>query len=225
MMTDDKANPKGAAGRAKIPLHLWPASATAAGSLGFLEGELKYGRNNYRATDVAASVYVAAAKRHIDAWFEGQEVSPDYKVPHLGNALACLAILVDAQANGSLIDDRNFTKREDGYAELVAELTQVVVFLKAQLGDRTPHHWDRRDQVQQMQGVQEEFAFGEPKATDPKIGKATEDARNMANGLPKDNPEDCACLACQIAAAIDAQRKQPNSVRTITLSDLLNGKF
>ena len=146
MNSPDQANPKDAAGRAKLPLHLWPASATAFGSIGLLEGELKYGRNNFRATDVAASVYVAALRRHIDDWMEGAENADDTGSPHLGNALACLAIIVDAQVNGTLIDDRNFVPQAGAYGRLVAMLTAQSVKLKAMFGDSTPKHYDKRDE-------------------------------------------------------------------------------
>lgn len=141
------SNPKDAAGRAKLPLHLWPTTATAAGALGFREGELKYGRNNFRASKVSASVYVAAAKRHIDSWFEGADNTSDYGTPHLGNALACLAILVDAEVNGSLIDDRNFTAMPGAYDAYMAKLTLLSAKLEAELAARKPKHWDRRDSV------------------------------------------------------------------------------
>src|SRR6187402_3017055 len=77
-------NPKDQMGRAKAPLHLWPASATLLGAMGLYEGYLKYGRANWRASDVAASVYVAAAKRHLEDWFEMGDLI------HLGNALATI---------------------------------------------------------------------------------------------------------------------------------------
>lgn len=141
----DASNPKDAAGRAKLPLHLWPASATAYGSLGFLEGECKYGRNNFRGTSVAASVYVAAAMRHITAWFEGEENSADTGNPHLGNALACLAILVDAKVNGTLIDDRNFVPDPGAHGRMIEALVQQSASLKAQFADKKPKHYDARD--------------------------------------------------------------------------------
>lgn len=156
------ANPKDATGRAKLPLHLWPASATAAGCVGFLEGELKYGRNNFRASDVAASVYVAAAKRHIDAWFEGQENSPDTGSPHLGNALACIAILVDTQVNGTLLDDRNFVPSPEAYESWVATLTTQCKSLKHQFATLVaPKHWDRRDQVAAEQASAKSLMAGD----------------------------------------------------------------
>lgn len=141
---NDKANPKDAAGRAKLPLHLWPATATAMGCMGLLEGELKYGRLNWRATPVYASVYVSALKRHVEAWFEGEDLASDSGNPHLANALACLAILVDAKAHGTLIDDRQFAPSA-GYANLVAQLTQQTDQLKRLYGSKQPKHYDRRD--------------------------------------------------------------------------------
>jgi hypothetical protein len=141
------ANPKDASGRAKLPLHLWPASASALGCIGLLEGELKYGRNNFRATPVAASVYVAAAKRHLDSWFEGEDAASDTGSDHLGNALACLAILAEASTNCTLVDDRNFVPNEGAYAALVARLVRQGGSLKAQFKEHNPKDWDRRDQV------------------------------------------------------------------------------
>jgi hypothetical protein len=41
-------NPKDGIGNTKLPLHLWPFSATAQGSLALLDGMLKYGRLNWR---------------------------------------------------------------------------------------------------------------------------------------------------------------------------------
>ena len=138
------ANPKDAAGRAKLPLHLWPPAATAYGALGIREGELKYGRNNFRATPVLASIYVAAAKRHLDAWMEGEE-STEFKIPHLGNALACLAILVDAKVAGTLVDDRNYAPDAEAYGRMVEELTTVAAGLPEFFKDKNPKHWDARD--------------------------------------------------------------------------------
>lgn len=141
-------NPKDLVGRTKLPLHLWPPSATAMGCLGLLEGNEKYGRTNWRATPVLASVYVAAAMRHLDDWREGNDNATDSGNPHLGNALACIAIIVDAAAHGTLIDDRNFQPGSgDGYQRLVATLTPQVGALMTKFGGVKPKHYDRRDQA------------------------------------------------------------------------------
>lgn len=99
-------NPKSISGIKKVPLHLNPPSALIYMALGFADGSVKYGPFNWREKSVAASVYLAAVKRHIEAWQDGEENAPDSGYPHLAHALACLAILVDAQSVGNLVDDR-----------------------------------------------------------------------------------------------------------------------
>jgi hypothetical protein len=105
------------------------------GCLGFLDGALKYGRSNFRAIGVRASIYVDAVKRHVNAWFEGEDIDRDSGLPHMAHALACLAILVDADAAGVLNDDRQYP---GGYRVLVEQLTAHVERLKTKYADRTP---------------------------------------------------------------------------------------
>jgi hypothetical protein len=136
-------NPKDAIGADKLPLHLWPSTATAAGCIGLLEGALKYGRSNWREAGIRPSIYIDACKRHLDAWFEGEEFAPDTGSPHLGNAIACLAILIDAQAAGKMNDDRQY--RGAGYRKTVDELTPHVARLKALFRDKSPKHWTIKD--------------------------------------------------------------------------------
>ena len=131
-------NPKDAIGSQKLPLHLWPTTATAMGCLGLLVGALKYGRANWRRSGVRASIYFDAASRHLNAWFEGEATDPDSGVPHLAHALACLAIIVDAEAAGLLVDDRQYP---GGYRSLIERLTPDVARLQALHEGRTPKHW------------------------------------------------------------------------------------
>lgn len=135
-------NPKRAFGTNKLPLHLWPATATALGSLAMLEGALKYGECNYLATDIRASDYLDAIDRHMKAWSQGETCAPDSKIPHLGHALACIAIIADAEAAGTLIDDRPLT---GGYLELVGRLTPLVAELRARHADKNPRHYTIAD--------------------------------------------------------------------------------
>lgn len=100
-------NPKSLQGAKKAPMQLVPAVATIYMAKAFADGARKYGPANWRETGVAASVYVAAAKRHIDLFYDGgEDVASDSKVKHLAHAMACLGILLDAEACGKLIDDR-----------------------------------------------------------------------------------------------------------------------
>lgn len=101
------SNPKDLFGMKKLALHLVPASSTAYQSLAMEDGARKYGPYNWRDNKVVASIYVSAAKRHLDAWFDSREENAlDSGVPHLGHALASIGILVDAMETGNLIDDR-----------------------------------------------------------------------------------------------------------------------
>lgn len=136
-------NPKDKIGSLKLPLHLWPTTATAMGCLGLLEGREKYGGQNFRAGGVLASVYISACKRHLDAWFEGEELAPDSGVPHLANALACIAIIVDADSQGALVDDRAYSN--GGYRRLVERLTPLVSLIQAAHADKDPHHYTIQD--------------------------------------------------------------------------------
>lgn len=140
---DSNPNPKDVAASGKLPLHLWPTSATIYGTLALLEGALKYGRGNWRDRGVRASVYVDALARHVSAWFEGQDNAPDSGLPHLAHALACLAILVDAQMTGKLIDDRQF--HGEGYRAFLDEATEHVARLKEIHADKAPHHFTIQD--------------------------------------------------------------------------------
>lgn len=136
------SNPKDMIGSGKLPIHLWPNTATAMGCIGFLNGMLKYGRSNFRIHGIRASIYYDAAKRHLDAWFEGEETDPDDGVPHLAAALACIAIIVDAQAAGKFNDDRAVA---GGYRALVERLTPQVAYLKKLHAAKEPKHYTIAD--------------------------------------------------------------------------------
>lgn len=102
----DKTNPKDLLGIKKVPLGEVPAVAIAHECCAMLDGDLKYGFRNWRENDVQARIYTDAARRHISAWEEGEDYAADSGVHHLAHARACLGILLDAQENGNLIDNR-----------------------------------------------------------------------------------------------------------------------
>lgn len=99
-------NPKTRFGIKKTPLHLVPPAAVKAEAEAFADGANKYGPYNWREKGVSASVYIAACKRHLDDWWDGQQRASDSGVHHLGHARACLAIIIDAETFGNLNDDR-----------------------------------------------------------------------------------------------------------------------
>lgn len=99
-------NPKDLLGAKKVSLNLVPASSLIYQALAMEDGAKKYGPYNWRANKVIASIYIAAAMRHLQAWHDGEEVAEDSQKPHLAHALACLGIIVDAKETGNLVDDR-----------------------------------------------------------------------------------------------------------------------
>lgn len=99
-------NPKDLLGILKVDLSSVPPVSILYEALGMQDGKMKYGAFNWRENKVIASIYYAAAKRHLDAWFDGQENAEDSGYPHLGHAKACIGIVIDALETGNLVDDR-----------------------------------------------------------------------------------------------------------------------
>ncbi len=100
------SNPKQAYGDKKIPLHLVPPSAIAYMGLALKEGAKKYEPYNWRENNVEYMTYIGATMRHLMAVIDGEDTDPDSGYPHLAHALASLAILVDANTGGNIIDNR-----------------------------------------------------------------------------------------------------------------------
>lgn len=137
------SNPKDLIGCNKVPLHLWPESATVHGSLALLEGALKYGRTNWREYGVRSSIYIDACRRHMLRWFAGQDMDPDSGVHNLGHALACLAIIVDAETNGRLVDDRNYNELKT--VELLDSMADMVAQIRDKHRGKDPKHYTLAD--------------------------------------------------------------------------------
>lgn len=99
-------NPKTAIGVTKVPLHLVPPSAKHFLGLALADGARKYGAYNWRDHAISISVYKAAAERHLDAFWDGEDLAPDSQVHHVAHAMACCALILDALTIGKLNDDR-----------------------------------------------------------------------------------------------------------------------
>ena len=116
-------NPKDKFGAAKPPLHLIPPVAQLYEAQVMDFGERKYGPYNWREHPVKLTVYVAAAMRHLLCLLDGEDVDPESGAPHEAHARACMGILLDARANGKLVDDR---PSPGAAARVIAELTKKV---------------------------------------------------------------------------------------------------
>ena len=99
-------NPKTAIGALKVPLHLVPPSAKHYLAMALADGAKKYGAYNWRDAAISISVYKSALERHMDAFWDGEELAPDSGVHHVAHAMACCALILDAMSIGKLHDDR-----------------------------------------------------------------------------------------------------------------------
>lgn len=100
------ANPKQPHGDKKVPLGYVPSGAMLYMAKAFKEGARKYGPLNWRITKVEAMTYAHAALRHFYQWLDGEDIDPESGQPNIAHAMACLAILADAEATNNLIDNR-----------------------------------------------------------------------------------------------------------------------
>jgi hypothetical protein len=106
MIATKDTNPKDAVGIKKAPMSTVSSLVLQEVGVAMLEGARKYGRHNYRVAGVRASVYHDAAMRHLNAYWEGQDVDPDSGLSHITKAIAGLIVLRDAQINSKFTDDR-----------------------------------------------------------------------------------------------------------------------
>jgi len=122
-------NPKTRAGAAKPALIsvIPTASLLHLGEVMKL-GANKYGPFNWRETPVPAETYMDAAMRHLLSWQDGENKDPESGMSHLAHVMACMAIIIDAEENGMLDDNRpkagrvgemisNFQDHGDFYAK------------------------------------------------------------------------------------------------------------
>lgn len=107
-------NPKTQFGAVKPGVYYTPPIPLYEYSLAHMQGALKYGHFNWRDDPVSISTYADACKRHIDLFLEGQRDASDTGIHNLAHAMCCLSIIMDAEAHGTLIDDRKISAGDDG---------------------------------------------------------------------------------------------------------------
>lgn len=148
-MTDIKVNPKDAIGIRKAPMSTIPMNVVAEVGVAMLEGACKYGRHNYRAAGVRASVYFdAVVSRHLTDWWEGQDVDPESNLNHITKAIAGLVVLRDSMIRGNWIDDRPPASDHAYRANLNAIAENII----SKYADKTPHHYTNSDVIEQPKG-------------------------------------------------------------------------
>lgn len=107
-------NPKTAYGKAKPPMQFVPPAALLELGLVMEHGASKYGPMNWRKDPISASTFYDALMRHAFQYWDGNDRDLESRCKHVAHIMSCCAILLDAEVNGTLIDDRP----EKGCSEL-----------------------------------------------------------------------------------------------------------
>lgn len=119
-------NPKDLVGISKVSMSVFPLGVVLETTLALMEGARKYGRHNYRAAGVLASVYFDAACRHLFAWWEGEDIDPDSGVSHIVKAIACLVVLRDSMRAGNWVDNRPIVTEQEGWVKTLNEMSKDI---------------------------------------------------------------------------------------------------
>jgi hypothetical protein len=104
--SDNPDNPKDKFGKAKVCVHFIPMIAMAMEAIVMRVGAIKYGWFNWREKKVEAETYLDGMWRHYALWQAGEDNDDETGVSHLASVRAGCGILIDAQAQGMLIDNR-----------------------------------------------------------------------------------------------------------------------
>ena len=140
MTTVKETNPKDIVGTSKAPMSTVSAPVIAEIGVAMLEGACKYGRHNYRAVGVRASVYYDATMRHLMDWWEGQDIDPDSGMSHVTKSITSLVVLRDAMIQNMVTDDRP-PSSQDFYVELNKKAAAIIEKYK----DKSPRHYTIED--------------------------------------------------------------------------------
>lgn len=99
-------SPKKFFGSKKPSPHFIPPVAIIEESVVMALGAAKYGAFNWQDNPIDASTYYDAAMRHLMIWYAGEDLDEESRASHLAHVRACMAILIDSQASGIMIDNR-----------------------------------------------------------------------------------------------------------------------
>ncbi|WP_417659979.1 dATP/dGTP diphosphohydrolase domain-containing protein [Pseudidiomarina sp.] len=183
-MSEKPTNPKDMMGVMKAPMSTVSAPVMAEVGVAMLEGALKYGRHNYRAVGVRASVYYDATMRHLMDWWEGQDIDPDSGMSHITKAITSLVVLRDSMIQENWVDDR-----PPHSPEFYSELNQKVAALREKYSDRSQVHYTQTLMSAQF-GQQNTLDYRDPR-TVAGVDVAFETEKHM-----NFTPEQCECHRC-----------------------------
>jgi hypothetical protein len=107
-------NPKDVAGAQKAPLRYVPPALDIEVAPVLALGARKYGPFNWRGQSITLETYLEAIERHCAAVRDGEWIDPESGRPHVAHIGAGAAIVLDADAYGTL--DRSFIDEHPGPA-------------------------------------------------------------------------------------------------------------
>ena len=138
-----ETNPKSLASSNKAPMAVVPANVLMEISVALMEGALKYGRHNYRASGVKASEYYSATLRHLFSWWEGEDTDADsLGISHITKAISSLIVIRDAMMRDQLNDDRPPKSNMPDFQEHITKL-------KEKYKDFDPKHYTELNKNEQ----------------------------------------------------------------------------
>lgn len=109
--TTVNTDPKSIHAEQKPQLQLLPPIFLTATARCMELGAKKYGKWNFRENKVECQTYIGAMLRHIMQYQDGEDVDPESSQSHLAHVAASAAILLDAEKNGTLINNRPLSKQ------------------------------------------------------------------------------------------------------------------
>ena len=131
-------NPKDAIGIRKVAFSVLPWQVLCRVALAMMEGAAKYGRHNYRASGVRASVYFdAVVARHLTDWWEGNDIDLDSGLHHVDKAIAGLMVMRDSMLQQNFIDDRPPRGQGVNFEYLNIEAGEIL----DRHADKSPKHY------------------------------------------------------------------------------------
>lgn len=99
------SDPKSINATQKPQLQLIPPSFNAELAKALELGASRYGAWNWRESNIELMTYLGAMRRHIDRIIDGEMIDPESGAHHCGHIAASCAIIIDAQKNGTMINN------------------------------------------------------------------------------------------------------------------------
>ena len=122
-LNETVVNVKNPAAHGKPTVSCVPPIGFFAMGAAMQDGANKYGRYNWRTTEVTASVFFDAQLRHLLYWYCGEDHAQDSKIHHQGHLQAGGAIIMDAELYGIFKDDRDKTQDPE---ELLKKMMAII---------------------------------------------------------------------------------------------------